>query len=200
MWSDGYTTLNALRDAFAKYPYLPRLKNLGTLCATARQGANPIAWQIMGFALADAVDEKTGRFVGLTVHGDSATVTGATLVVDPGIASGQLAEDLVPAGAEPEPGGGGALTVEDSGGEPTVDLALRRFYAMAKLDPERYQRDFSKLAAEVIANLAGFLGTEIEISVEVKATNPDGFPDHVTRTVTENARTLKLDSYGFETD
>ena len=74
------------------------------------------------------------------------------------------------------------------------------FYAVARLDPERYQRDFAKLAAEVIANLAGFLGTDIEISVEIKATNPEGFPDHVTRTVTENARTLRLDSYGFETE
>ena len=71
---------------------------------------------------------------------------------------------------------------------------------VARLDPERYQRDFAKLAAEVIANLAGLLGTDVEISVEVKATNAEGFPDHVTRTVTENARTLKLDSYGFETD
>ena len=52
----------------------------------------------------------------------------------------------------------------------------------------------------MIANLAGFLGTDLEISVEIKATNPEGFPDHVTRTVAENARTLRLDSYGFETD
>ena len=52
----------------------------------------------------------------------------------------------------------------------------------------------------MIANLAGLLGTDVEISVEVKAINAEGFPDHVTRTVTENARTLKLDSYGFETD
>ena len=73
-----------------------------------------------------------------------------------------------------------------------VDDGLRRFYAVVRLDSERYQRDtFAKLAAEVIANLAGFLGTDIEISVEIKATNPEGFPDHVTRTVTENARTLK---------
>ena len=79
-------------------------------------------------------------------------------------------------------------------------VALRRFYALAKLDPERYQRDFAKLAAEVIANLAGLLGTDIEVSVEIKATNSEGFPDHLTRTVTENARTLKLDSYGFETE
>lgn len=199
MWSSGYTTLNALWEAFARYPYLPRLKNLETLCATARQGANPIAWQVMGFALADAIDESTGRFVGLTVHGDDVTVTGTTLVVDPGAAGGQLSADLARAG-EPHDATTDrqAVTIDDD--KIVVDAALRRFYAMAKLDPERYHRDFSKLAAEVIANLAGLLGTEIEISVEVKATNPDGFPEHVTRTVTENARTLHLEAYGFETE
>ena len=90
--------------------------------------------------------------------------------------------------------------MRDGEGPALPDETLRRFYAVARLDPERYQRDFAKLAAEVIANLAGLLGTDVEISVEIKATNADGFPDHVTRTVTENARTLKLDSYGFETD
>jgi hypothetical protein len=201
MWSDGYTTVNALWDAFARYPYLPRLKTLETLCATARQGANAITWRITGFALADAVDSKNGRFVGLITHGDTATVTGATLIVDPEFAGLQLDEDRAPMG--PEEGhtlDDGGLTIDDGGAQPTPDAALRRFYAVAKLDPERYQRDFSKLAAEVIANLAGFIGTDVEIAVEIKATNSDGFPDHVTRTVTENSRTLKLDSYGFETE
>ena len=200
MWVDGYTTVNALWDAFARYPYLPRLKTLETLCATARQGANPITWQVMGFALADAVDPKTGRFVGLTVHGDAAIVTGSTLVVDPLVAAPQLAEDLAPGTPAEVPSLDGTPAVSETDDSPVVETALRRFYAVAKLDPERYQRDFAKLAAEVIANLAGYLGTDIEISVEVKATNPEGFPDHVTRTVTENARTLRLDAYGFETE
>jgi hypothetical protein len=202
MWAGGYTTVNALWDAFARYPYLPRLKNLETLCATVREGANPIAWQITGFAVADAFDASTGRYVGLTVHGDARNVIGTTLVVHPDVAAAQLHDEeiqVVSAGsgdrgpeATPTPGVGDERPVEDD--------KLRRFYAVVRLDPERYQRDFSKLAAEVIANLAGFLGTDIEISVEIKANNPEGFPDHVTRTVTENARTLRLDSYGFETE
>jgi hypothetical protein len=200
MWADGYTTVNALWDAFARYPYLPRLKTLDTLCGTARQGANAITWQITGFALADAVDTKNGRFVGLVTHGDTATVTGATLVVDPEFASLQLEEDRAPVGTEDGVSDGGPLTVEDEAAQPAPDETLRRFYAVAKLDRERYQRDFAKLAAEVIANLAGYIGTDIEIAVEIKATNMDGFPDHLTRTVTENSRTLKLDSYGFETE
>lgn len=200
IWADGYTTVNALWDALARYPYLPRLKTIDTLCATARQGANLLTWKVTGFALADAFDAKTERFVGLTTHGEAMTVTGTTLIVDPQFAGPQVDEEHAPVpagggptGGEPTPGGGGTE-------QPPIDTALRRFYAVARLDPERAQRDFSKLAAEVIASLAGLIGTDIEISVEIKATNPDGFPDHITRTVTENARTLKLDAYGFETD
>ena len=200
MWADGYTTVNALWDAFARYPYLPRLKNLETLCATVREGANPITWQITGFVVADAFDANTGRYVGLTVHGDARNVIGTTLVVHPDVAAAQLHDEEIQVvsagsgdrgpGATPTPGVGDERPVEDD--------KLHRFYAVVRLDPERYQRDFSKLAAEVIANLAGTPWTNVEITVEVKATNDAGFPDHVTRTVTENARTLKVDSYGFE--
>jgi len=200
LWADGHTTVNALWDAFARYPYLPRLKNIETLASTVRQGANPITWQMMGFALAGAFDGASGHYVGLTTHGDAATVIGTTLIVRPGEAAAQISEEAAKttaaASAQLAPGAKVTVLIDDK--LPPVDEILRRFYGVARLDPERYQRDFSKLAAEVIANLAGLLGTEVEIVVEVKATNPDGFPEHITRAVTENARTLKLDSYGFE--
>jgi hypothetical protein len=199
MWADGHTTVNALWDAFARYAYLPRLKSIDTLVASVRQGANPIAWEVMGFAVADALDASTGRYIGLTTHGDDATVIGTTLVVRPDVATTQLADE---ASSEETSGANGGSSTGDDGddGDEPADDMLRRFYAVARLDPERYQRDFAKLAAEVIASLAGLVGTSVEISLEIKATNADGFPEHVTRTVTENARTLKLDSYGFETD
>jgi predicted AAA+ superfamily ATPase len=200
MWADGHTTVNALWDAFARYAYLPRLKNMDTLVASVRQGANPIAWEVMGFAVADALDAATGRYIGLTTYGDDATVIGTTLVVRPDVAAAQLGDEA--SSEETSGANGGRSTGDDGddGDEPAAEDTLRRFYAVARLDPERYQRDFAKLAAEVIASLAGLVGTSVEISLEIKATNTDGFPEHVTRTVTENARTLKLDSYGFETD
>ena len=52
-----------------------------------------------GFALADAFDPDTGRFVGLTTNGDGAIVIGTTLVVDPAVATAQLAQ-LAPASTE----------------------------------------------------------------------------------------------------
>jgi len=36
------------------------------------------------------------------------------------------------------------------------------------------------------------------VTLEIDAEIPDGAPEHVVRTVTENSRTLKLESHGFE--
>jgi hypothetical protein len=35
-------------------------------------------------------------------------------------------------------------------------------------------------------------------TLEIEATVPDGVPENVVRTVTENSRTLKFTSHGFE--
>jgi hypothetical protein len=49
------------------------------------------------------------------------------------------------------------------------------------LDPERLNRDFGRIAQEVISHLTGLLGTEVEITVEIAARNADGFPDLAVR-------------------
>jgi len=66
------------------------------------------------------------------------------------------------------------------------------------LDPTRPGRDASKIAEEVIAHLVGLVDAEVTITLEIEAYVPAGAPEHVVRTVTENARTLKFTSQGFE--
>lgn len=46
--------------------------------------------------------------------------------------------------------------------------------------------------------LAGLVGANMKVTLEIEADIPAGAPDHVVRTVTENSRTLKFDSHGFE--
>ena len=48
----------------------------------------------------------------------------------------------------------------------------------------------------MITHLAGLVGSNV--TLEIEADMPTGAPDHVVRTVTENSRTLKFDSHGFE--
>jgi hypothetical protein len=66
------------------------------------------------------------------------------------------------------------------------------------LDAARVGRDASRIADEVIAHLAGLVGATVTVTLEIDAEVPDGAPDNVVRTVTENSRTLKFTSQGFE--
>jgi len=42
------------------------------------------------------------------------------------------------------------------------------------------------------------MNSNVEITLEIKADVPEGVPDNVVRTVTENCRTLKFKNHGFE--
>jgi hypothetical protein len=44
----------------------------------------------------------------------------------------------------------------------------------------------------------GAVGATVTVTGEIKADIPAGAPDLVVRTVTENGRTLKFTSHGFE--
>jgi hypothetical protein len=75
-----------------------------------------------------------------------------------------------------------------------------RFYGTVELDAMRMSRDAGQVADEVVKHLTGLVDAEVEVRLEVTATRDEGFPDDVLRTVTENARTLKFDQHGFETE
>ena len=47
---------------------------------------------------------------------------------------------------------------------------------------------------------AGTDGTQLEVRVEITATNQSGFDDSKRRIVDENAATLKFEQHGFEHD
>jgi hypothetical protein len=74
----------------------------------------------------------------------------------------------------------------------------KRFHGTVELDPARVGRDASRIADEVIAHLTGLVGSEVRVTLEIDAEIPSGAPDNVVRTVTENSRTLRFGSHGFE--
>lgn len=76
----------------------------------------------------------------------------------------------------------------------------KRFHGTVSLNPTRVGRDASRIADEVITHLAGLEGANVKVTLEIQADVPDGAPEHVVRTVTENSRTLKFTSQGFETE
>lgn len=75
-----------------------------------------------------------------------------------------------------------------------------RFHGSVTLDSTRVGRDAGRVADGVIAHLVGLVGANVTVTLEIEAEIPKGTPDNVVRTVTENGRTLKFKSQGFEKD
>ena len=69
-----------------------------------------------------------------------------------------------------------------------------------RLEPERLVRDASHIAEEIVQHLVALRGAHVEVTLDIAAHMPEGAPEHVVRTVTENGRTLRFTSQGFEKD
>lgn len=88
-------------------------------------------------------------------------------------------------------------------GNPSVETQpearkLKRFHGSVELDSTRMGRDAGKIAEEIVANLLLLKGAKVKVTLEIEAEFPDGAPDNVVRTVTENSRALKFDNHEFE--
>ncbi|HOD81284.1 MAG TPA: Swt1 family HEPN domain-containing protein [Phycisphaerae bacterium] len=219
LWRGDSVAVKQVVEDFARYLYLPRLKEPSVLLRAMSEGVALLTWEHDSFAYADSYDEAAGRYRGLRGGQNVylANAEAAGLLVKPSIASAQLKAEVVvqpapgvsPAGGPsggtvgvaPAPGKTGTGAGTGSGPGKTVPVApqLKRYHGTVALDPTRVGRDASRIADEIIAHLAGLVGAEVTVTLEVEAQIPLGAPDHVVRTVTENGRTLKFTSQGFET-
>ncbi len=209
LWRGDHVAIKQLADDSGRYLYLPRLKDSSVLLGAVRDGVSLLTWEQDAFAFADSFDETAGRYLGLR-GGQGIALTDADvpgLLVKPVVARRQLdAEKVKPSdGATPAaPGAGFEGTtatkpvVGQTGVPAPVAAQLRRFHGSVTLDPTRVGRDASRIADEVIAHLSGLVGAKVTVTLEIEAEIPSGAPDHVVRTVTENSRTLKFTSQGFE--
>ncbi|MBI1887192.1 MAG: ATP-binding protein [Nitrosomonadales bacterium] len=209
LWRGDHVAVKQLVEDFARYLYLPRLKDSSVLLDAIRDGVNLLTWSQDSFGFADSHDEAAGRYKGL--RGGQmvmlADIHAPGLVVKPDVASKQLNAERAapsPSGAPGQPSGDGTVPENPpSGGisfadSPPANTKPKRFHGTAVLDATRVGRDASRIADEVISHLAGLVGANVTVTIEVDAVIPDGAPDHVVRTVTENSRTLKFTSQGFE--
>ena len=74
----------------------------------------------------------------------------------------------------------------------------KRFFGSVELNPTRAGRDAGQIAEEVIAHLVGIVGAKVRVTLEIEAEIENGVPENVVRIVTENSRTLKFTTHGFE--
>jgi hypothetical protein len=96
-------------------------------------------------------------------------------------------------------GSGASSSLGKLGASP-ASARPRRFHSTITLDATRVGRDASRVADEVIPHLGGLVGARVTVSLEIEAEVSAGVPENVVRTVTENSRTLKFTSHGFESE
>ena len=210
LWRGNHVSLKQLAEDFARYPYLPRLADPQVLMEAASNGLDLLTWESDSFAYADSYDEAASRYRGLRCgqHVPAASLEEG-LLVKPQIAREQVTAETPtpgPDGGEGarNGGGNGGPGGDGSGGgggvEPTPVPAaiLRRFHGTVELNPLRVGRDAGDIATEVITHLTGLPKATVRVTLEIEATVPDGAPENVVRIVTENSRTLKFTSQGFE--
>jgi hypothetical protein len=80
---------------------------------------------------------------------------------------------------------------------PTATLPTR-FHGSVALDAARIGRDAGRIAEEVVQHLNGLMNAKVQVTLEIHADVPEGVPDNAVRTITENCRTLRFKSHGFE--
>jgi predicted AAA+ superfamily ATPase len=211
LWRGDHVSVKQLAEDFARYPYLPRLADAQVLIDAAASGLDLLTWESDAFAYADSYDEGAARYRGLRCgqHVPAASLADG-LLVKPEVARKQVTAET------PIPGPGGGIGTGTAGGvnggtggdgsdsgvvvepERIPGPVFRRFHGTVELNPLRVGRDAGDIATEVITHLAGLPQATVRVTLEIEATVPAGAPDHVVRIVTENSRTLKFTSQGFE--
>ena len=207
LWREDRVDVRSLWGFYSQYLYLPRLRDASVLVGAITDGVALITWRQDGFAYADDVDEGSGRFVGLRAGEGIVLADPIGLLVRPDAAEAQFETERAD-GQAPTEGALAETTTPTEGadtagrtGRSAEAKVLRRFFGTVSLDPTRLARDASEVGDAVVAHLNGLVGAQVKVTLEIQAEIPDGAPEDVVRTVTENAMTLGFDAAtGFENE
>jgi hypothetical protein len=213
LWRGDHVSLKLLAEDVAKYLYLPRLRDTDVLLAAVRDGVSRITWQSETFAYAEKYDEQRKRYIGLQYReAGQILMDGHAILVKADVAAAQIAADDAAAATPvtqptvPTTTGPTGTLAGGAGGTGTVAPVPsvipkpkpRRFHGTVELDTLRLGRDAGKIAEEIVQHLSSMTGVTVKVTLEIEAEIPQGASDDLVRTITENCRTLKFKSQGFE--
>lgn len=200
LWRNDSVTSKQLVEDFAKYIYLPRLRDPSVLLDAICEGVGMLTWESDTFAFADSYDSVAERYVGLR-GGCSIVIHDADspgMLVKSDVAKSQLSKEI-PTSPHTDVSTTG-ISETPTSPVPPVKKQINRFYGTVSLDSARVGRDASRVADEVISHLVALMGSDVSVTLEISASLPSGVTDNIVRTVTENSKTLKFTNQGFESE
>jgi hypothetical protein len=200
LWRNDAVTSKQLVEDFARYIYLPRLRDPSVLLDAICEGVGMLTWESDTFAFADSYDSVAERYIGLR-GGCSVTIhdkDSPGMLVKSGVAKIQLAKEITTLPATDV--GKKGISETPTSPVPQAKKQVNRFYGTVTLDSARVGRDASRVADEVISHLVALMGSDVTVTLEINASLPNGVTDNIVRTVTENSKTLKFTNQGFEAE
>ncbi len=204
LWRGDHVSVKQIVEDFARYIYLPRVCDTTVLLQAITSGIGLLTWEHDSFAFADSFDDEAKRYRGLRSGKVMVLGDASGFLVKPDVARRQMDAERPPAGPSGDTKVDGAEGKDPvpEGDLPELPTARQptRFHGTVRLDAARVGRDASLIADEVISHLSGLVDAKVAVTLEIEAEVPSGAPENVVRTVTENSRTLKFTSQGFENE
>ena len=215
LWRGEHVSVRQLAEDFATYLYLPKLLDEQVLFQAIKDGLKGLGTLVINqetFAFATGFNEASKQYIGLQVPlTETALHDSNALLVKPEVAIYQISQQVSPGGVsgvrDPGMSGGsgitGGVTVQGGSGglveHPAQPSALpRRFFGVRKIDSLHANRDISSIINEIVFHIQKQKNAGLELTLEIRADIPEGADEGLVRTVSENCRTLKFDSFEFE--
>ncbi len=207
LWQDkDHISVAQLREYLATYLYLPRITGQGVLATTIETAIAELIQDNFGFA--DEYTEVDGqaKYVGLRIsNAGMVSVSGKCVLVRPEVAKKLIDAEAAKTGAGtgdgptvPVPGPGPDQPDGPDNPAPPKPAEMRRFYASIEIKPDRPTKHMGTVVQEVLQHLTTLPGAKAKMTLEVQIELKDGVSEKVRRDVSENARTLKIENFGFE--
>lgn len=192
-----HVAVRQLRDWFAQYPYLSKVRDPQVLARAISEALARGADTKYG--IADRFDDAKGEYVGLKVGKLLEVGLNSDMVlVRRDVAEAQLARQTPQPGAQIIGGWTDTVLVDPPPPPPPPDRRPRRFYAKIALDPNRPTPQVSNIAQSILSELDRVRGTRMTLTLDIDAETTDGFPEDVQSVVRDNAASLRITDFGFE--
>ena len=196
-----HITIEQIRDWFASYVYLPRLRDEVALDGAVRRLVADLA---SPYVFAASFDESANIYGGVVEGEIGPLVDLATgmLVRREAIEREGNRQELQAREEPRQPAAGKKAGVQ--GKQPAETKPHpKRFYASLPIKSDRAGLEVARIMDGLLVELTRTDGSDLKLTLEIEGTSTrEGYPKDVVDTVKANARDLKLDSesFGFEED
>jgi len=225
LWDGDDIQVETLCRYFARHVYLPRVGSRETILDAIRNGVSSLTWNQQTFAWAR---EKQGSGENVVyqnlvagrqlvsepiVEGRLVKPEVAQQHLDRGGADGPRSDGLASGGTLDFGGGsstqaptavgsqGGESREQPGEGRPKGsehdETPKRRYFGTVQLDPTRASTQVGGILEEVISHLTA-TGASVNVTLDIEATHPTGFPERERKIVEKNSGDLRFSQSAFD--